>query len=114
MGPQQYHTWHGRSAPNGWPGSWPPAAPMPNPPPQPAGVDPRAWMGGQWQWNPMFRGNPAVQATLWAPHPSWGVAQNAVPAFNPYKRKPNPGDAEYWATKLTDNPLGLVDMYTYV
>ncbi|EKM56547.1 uncharacterized protein PHACADRAFT_253738 [Phanerochaete carnosa HHB-10118-sp] len=112
MGPQQYQTWHGRSAPTGWSGSWPPSAPMPNPPPQPPGVDPRAWTGGQWQWNPMFRGNPTVQATLWAPHPSWGVPAAAAPAYNPYKRIPNPGDAAYYATELKKNPLGLENMWT--
>ena len=62
----------------------------------------------------MFQGNPTVQATLWAPHPSWGIPANAASNVNPYKRKPNPGDAEYWATKLTANPLGLENMYTYV
>lgn len=62
----------------------------------------------------MFRGNPAVQATLWAPHPSWGVPAAAASAYNPYKRKPNPGDAAYYATELKKNPLGLENMWTYV
>ncbi|GJE86429.1 hypothetical protein PsYK624_025090 [Phanerochaete sordida] len=85
---------------------------MPNPPPQPAGVDPRAWTGGQWQWNPMFQGNPAAQATLWAPHASWGIPAAAAPAYNPYKRKLNTGDAAYWATDLSKNPLGLENLFT--
>lgn len=114
MGPAQFHTWSGRSAPTGWPNSWPPTAPMgyPGPPPAPPGIDSRTWFGGQWQINPMFRGNAAaaVQPQAWAPHPSWGVPPVAAPSFNPYKRIPNPGDANYWQTKLSENPLGLENM----
>lgn len=116
MGPTQFHPYNARSAPNGWPGSWPPTAPMgyPGPPPPPPGVDPRSWIGGQWQINPMFRGSaaPAQPHAAWAPHPSWGAP--AAPAFNPYRRIPNPGDAQYWSTALSKNPLGLENMIPYV
>lgn len=120
MGPPQFHSYNGRAAPNGWPGSWPPTAPMgyPGPPPPPPGVDSRSWLGGQWQINPMFQGAPAASVqphTAWAPHPSWGAAGAAGAApFNPYKRIPNPGDANYWKTELLKNPLGLENMITYV
>ena len=113
--PQQFYGWNGQTAPAGWPGTWPPAAPS-GPPPVPRGVDPRTWLGGQWQPNPMFRPNPAVQnpaivAPAWAPHPSWGAA---AANFNPYKRVPNPGNAEYWATEITNNTLGMENMIPYV
>ncbi|KIP09915.1 hypothetical protein PHLGIDRAFT_125906 [Phlebiopsis gigantea 11061_1 CR5-6] len=115
----QFHGWNPRPVvPTGWPGSWPPTAPVgyPGPPPPPPGVDSRTWLGGQWQVNPMFRGTTAMvqPQTAWAPHPSWGVQAAAAPAFNPYKRIPNPGDAEYYKTKLLVNPLGLENMITCV
>lgn len=116
----QFHGWNTRPVvPAGWPGSWPPTAPVgyPGPPPPPPGVDSRTWLGGQWQVNPMFRGTTAMvqPQTAWAPHPSWGVpAAAAAPAFNPYKRIPNKGDAEYYKTQLLDNPLGLENMITCV
>ena len=115
----QYQLW---SAPTGWSGSWPPTAPAgyPGPPPVPAGVNPQAWTSGRWQFNPMFRG-PVPQAgqtgiPAWVPHPSWGpqVASAYAAAaanYNPYKRQPNPGDRDYWSTKLSDNPLGLENMH---
>ncbi|RPD65662.1 hypothetical protein L226DRAFT_594088 [Lentinus tigrinus ALCF2SS1-7] len=81
------------------------------PPPVPAGVNPQTWMNGQWQPNPMFRPQPGMtqtQVPMWAPHPGWGPA---VAQANPFKRIPNPGDASYWATKLSDNPLGLENMH---
>ncbi|KAH9835147.1 uncharacterized protein C8Q71DRAFT_710393 [Rhodofomes roseus] len=113
---QQFQVW---TAPTGWVGSWPPTAPAgySGPPPIPAGVNPQAWTSGRWQFNPMFRGpvpgaQPGVPA--WAPHPSWGSqaasAYVAANNFNPYKRQPNPGDRDYWSTKLLDNPLGLENM----
>jgi hypothetical protein len=34
----------------------------------------------------------------------------AAAAYNPYKRVPRPPSAEYLATKLSDNPLGLSNM----
>ncbi|RDX54661.1 hypothetical protein OH76DRAFT_1478925 [Lentinus brumalis] len=82
------------------------------PPPVPPGVNPQTWMNGQWQPNPMFRPQPGMtQSSMptWAPHPGWGAA--VAQAANPFKRIPNPGDASYWATKLSDNPLGLENMH---
>ncbi|PCH44955.1 hypothetical protein WOLCODRAFT_139346 [Wolfiporia cocos MD-104 SS10] len=117
--PQQYPQWPTMAAaPAGWQGSWPPTAPTgyPGPPPIPTGVNPQAWMAGQWQLNPYFRG-PAASAhgamPAWAPHPSWGAqAANAAAAnYNPYKRIPNPGGADYWATKVSDNGLMLEGMH---
>ena len=109
---QQTQMWAGRPAPAGWAGPWPPAAPAyAVPPPAPPGVDTRRWAMGQWQFNPSFQYNSAMPMQAWAPHPSWGPS---VANYNPYKRIPNPGNAEYWKTKLSDNPLGLTNMYTCV
>ncbi|OBZ78413.1 hypothetical protein A0H81_02429 [Grifola frondosa] len=51
----------------------------------------------------------------WAQQPTWGAPyapSRAVAVYrNPYKRVPNPVSAEYWSTKLLDNPLGLENMY---
>ena len=86
------------------------------PPPVPPGVNPQTWMNGQWQPNPMFRPQPGMTQgqPMWAPHPGWGVAVGQGQGqsnFNPHKRIANPGDATYWATKLSDNPLGLENMH---
>ncbi|KAI1793221.1 hypothetical protein LXA43DRAFT_1001426 [Ganoderma leucocontextum] len=89
------------------------------PPPVPAGVNPQTWQTGQWRINPFFRPQPGIThgQPVWAPHPGWGsaVAQaqahQAQSTYNPHKRIPNPGDATYWATKLSDNPLGLQNMH---
>ncbi|KAL6305978.1 hypothetical protein BKA93DRAFT_190462 [Sparassis latifolia] len=122
----QYQVWtQPQNAPAGWAGSWPPTAPAgyPGPPPLPAGVNvnPQQWVSGQWMLNPMYRG--PVSSTqgsfqMWAAHPSWGpgvahasAAAAAATNYNPYKRIPNRGDAEYWKTKLLDNPLGLENMH---
>ena len=89
------------------------------PPPVPTGVNPQTWQTGQWLINPYFRPQQGTSQgqPLWAPH-GWGpaVAQAQVQAqaqasYNPHKRIPNPGDATYWATKLSDNPLGLENMH---
>ncbi|PIL22318.1 hypothetical protein GSI_15006 [Ganoderma sinense ZZ0214-1] len=92
------------------------------PPPVPAGVNPQAWQTGQWLVNPYFRPQQGLSQAqpVWAPH-GWGsaVAQAQAQAqahqaqanYNPHKRIPNPGDATYWATKLSDNPLGLENMH---
>ena len=60
--------------------------------------------------------NPGVMPPAWAPHPSWGapVVNAFQQNFNPYKRVANPGTAEYWATKLTDNGLQMENMIPYV
>ncbi|KAK7683150.1 hypothetical protein QCA50_013823 [Cerrena zonata] len=111
MNPQQLQAWSTTrpNQPTGWQGQWPPRAP-PGPPPAPHGVDPRRWLGGQWQFNPMFQSvAPSAQATAWAAHPSWG--QISYPAgYNPWKKVPKPTTSDYWATKLADNPLGLEGM----
>ncbi|KAI0797235.1 hypothetical protein BC629DRAFT_256375 [Irpex lacteus] len=77
---------------------------------------------GQWTFNPAFVPTAAVaaQAQAWAPHPMWGAAAMHAAAqaaqaqqasdFNPYKRHPVPPSAEYNATKLIENPLGLENM----
>ncbi|OSD08173.1 hypothetical protein PYCCODRAFT_1463401 [Trametes coccinea BRFM310] len=85
------------------------------PPPAPAGINPQMWANGQWQANPYFRPpqgmtQPPNSFQMWAPHPGWGAAAGGQ-SRNPYKRIPNPGDASYWATKLSDNPLGLENMH---
>lgn len=122
--PQQY-MWNVQpSAPHNWSGPWPPGAPSgyPGPPPAPNGVDHNAWKSGQWTFNPAFVPTAAVaaQAQAWAPHPMWGAAAMHAAAqaaqaqqasdFNPYKRHPVPPSAEYNATKLIENPLGLENM----
>ncbi|EJF63806.1 hypothetical protein DICSQDRAFT_179054 [Dichomitus squalens LYAD-421 SS1] len=86
------------------------------PPPVPPGVNPQVWMNGQWQPNPMFRPQPGMTQgqPMWAPHPGWGAAVAQAQGqsnFNPHKRVANPGDPSYWATKLSDNPLGLENMH---
>lgn len=108
----QQGTW-GMQAPVGWPTQWPPAPPLGYgmAPPAPPGVDSRRWGSGKWYMNPIFQFHPGVNPGAntqgWLAHPSWGPQ---AADFNPFKRKPNPGNAEYWATKLTDNGLGLSDM----
>ncbi|KAJ7770620.1 hypothetical protein B0H16DRAFT_1715277 [Mycena metata] len=46
--------------------------------------------------------------------PEWQAQQQqmaaAAASYNPYKRVPRPPSAEYLATKLSDNPLGLTNM----
>ncbi|KAM5533121.1 hypothetical protein V8D89_013169 [Ganoderma adspersum] len=90
------------------------------PPPVPAGVNPQTWQTGQWVINPYFRPQPGISQAqpVWAPH-GWGPAVPQAQAqahqpqanYNPHKRIPNPGDATYWATRLSDNPLGLENMH---
>ncbi|KAI8986758.1 hypothetical protein BD414DRAFT_416020 [Trametes punicea] len=86
------------------------------PPPAPAGINPQIWANGQWQPNPYFRPptgmtQPPNTFQMWAPHPGWGPAVAGSQSWNPYKRVPNPGDASYWATQLSDNPLMLENMH---
>lgn len=50
---------------------------------------------------------PAQGAPAWMPHPGWQFPAD----FNPYKRVPKPPDPSYWATELSDNPLGLENMH---
>ena len=86
------------------------------PPPVPTGMNPQAWMNGQWQQNPMFRppqaGIAQASIQMWAPHPGWGQAVvQQQQQQQSWKRPINPGDPAYWATKLSDNPLGLENMH---
>ncbi|KAL1941747.1 hypothetical protein VTO73DRAFT_6747 [Trametes versicolor] len=86
------------------------------PPPAPAGINPQTWASGQWKPNPYFRPPPNMTQPntgfqMWAPHPGWGNNVAAGQNWNPYKRVPNPGDASYWATELSDNPLKLENMH---
>lgn len=89
-------------------------------PPAPAGVNPQIWASGRWQQNPYFRANPNMthpqnNFQMWAPHPGWGsgvaAATGAQTWGGPQRRIPNPGDASYWATELSDNPLKLENMH---
>ncbi|KAI0360532.1 hypothetical protein OH77DRAFT_1470565 [Trametes cingulata] len=86
------------------------------PPPAPAGINPQTWANGRWQPNPYFRPPPGMTQPpsafpMWAPHPGWGTAVAGSQSWNPYRRKPNPGDKQYWETKLSDNPLMLENMH---
>jgi hypothetical protein len=79
-------------------------------------MNPQQWAAGQWQFNPSFnaqRFNPGAQSVpQWAPGYGWGGARPTVgaPQHNPYKRVPKEPDPSYWATQLSDNPLGLTNM----
>ncbi|KAF8882193.1 hypothetical protein CPB84DRAFT_1851353 [Gymnopilus junonius] len=114
------------SAPNWAPG--PP--PYPGAPPIPPGVsvNPQAWNAGVWQYNPAYKRSaqqqqqqhvPWIPSHHWIPqqpqsNPSQQPAQPPQPShhasFNPYKRQPREPSAEYLATELSDNPLGLFNM----
>ncbi|KAF9256584.1 hypothetical protein L218DRAFT_188514 [Marasmius fiardii PR-910] len=86
------------------------------PPPVPADTNPRQWLAGNWMPNPAFNWQqPYNQArNTWVPVQQGGAAQwpqqQNQQSFNPYKRVPKPPSAEYLATKLSDNPLGLTNM----
>ena len=96
------------------------------PPPVPQGINPQQWMNGRWQPNPMFQPQAGMTQSgipQWAPHPGWGVPMTAAQVAQAHafaqaqannasgRRVPNPGDANYWSTKLSDNPLGLENMH---
>jgi hypothetical protein len=100
------------------PGWLPPFAGAP--PPVPPGVNPQTWGAGAWHFNSAYQhphsGQPPPQNTGWAPGYGWyGSMQNqssaqAAGSYNPYKRVPRPPSAEYMASSLSDNPLGLTNM----
>ncbi|KAH6909519.1 hypothetical protein BKA70DRAFT_1221754 [Coprinopsis sp. MPI-PUGE-AT-0042] len=96
-------------------------------------INPNSWQTGFWQPNPLF--NPAQQHQMMAaaaaqargmqpgPGVPWVAANTWVQpgaqqqqqqqqrqVVNPYKRVAKPPSAEYLATKLSDNPLGLEGM----
>lgn len=78
-------------------------------PPVPQGwnVSRDTWNKGFWQFNPAYNhAHSRAQAAPWQPAPAWAQAANV----NPYKRQPKPPSAEYLATALVDNPLGLTNM----
>ncbi|KAF7331571.1 hypothetical protein MKEN_00036500 [Mycena kentingensis (nom. inval.)] len=107
-----------------------PQPPFAGPPPQPSHIraNPQDWKNGAWAINPAFKSSsgwaPAPGATsVWMPGQAWGMGRRqaadwqaqqqqmaAAANYNPYKRVPRPPSAEYLATKLVDNPLGLTNM----
>ncbi|KAJ7791949.1 hypothetical protein B0H14DRAFT_3094391 [Mycena olivaceomarginata] len=109
-----------------------PQLPYNGPPPKPSHirVDPQVWQNGSWQINPAYNANAKwssastqanQQQQTWVPGQAWHqqraqewqILQQqmaAAAAFNPFKRVPRPPSAEYLASKLSDNPLGLSNM----
>jgi len=105
-------------------------------PPIPTGVsvNPQQWQAGYWQYNPAYNQNQNThqQHALWIPSQRWNYPQQQQQSsasqqqqqqaaqqqqqqqqqanYNPYKRQPRPPSAEYLATKLVENPLGLFGM----
>ncbi|KAG7091985.1 hypothetical protein E1B28_008372 [Marasmius oreades] len=84
-------------------------------PPVPPNANPRQWLAGNWIPNPAFNWHqPFNQArNTWVPAQGggqWPQQQQNAQTFNPYKRVPKPPSAEYLASKLSDNPLGLTNM----
>jgi hypothetical protein len=105
------------------------------PPPVPPGVNPQMWGAGAWQFNAAYQwpaaGPVPPSHAGWAPGYGWhggggggggvgvGVGgmqpgqpgmQQGPGSFNPYKRAPRQPSAEYMATELVENPLGLSNM----
>ncbi|KAJ7218287.1 hypothetical protein C8J57DRAFT_1732233 [Mycena rebaudengoi] len=102
-----------------------PQLPFNGPPPKPSHirVNPQDWQNGSWSMNPAFNSSQwslsssqawiPAQAWLQQQQQQWQVQQQQMQQaanFNPYKRVPRPPSAEYLATKLSDNPLGLSNM----
>jgi hypothetical protein len=104
-----------------------PAPPFTGAPPIPAGVNipPTHWNAGTWIPNPHYNPQAArSSAPAWLPAQAWGFVphphqfrpqqqqqqQQQQQHYNPYKRQPRAPSAEYLATKLSDNPLGLTNM----
>ncbi|KAJ7136129.1 hypothetical protein C8R44DRAFT_976822 [Mycena epipterygia] len=107
-----------------------PQLPFNGPPPKPPHirVNPQDWKNGSWSMNPAFNSSQwSLSSTQsgqsWVPSQAWHqqrqqewqvqqqqMAAAAAAGFNPYKRVPRPPSAEYMATKLSDNPLGLTNM----
>jgi len=137
--PYQQQPHHPRNyVPRPPPPNWVPP-PFNGPPPIPSGitVNPQQWQAGFWKPNPAWNGarptaqqqqqqqqqqQPQPQHTLWIPSQHWThqqqkqqkpgarPQQQQAANFNPFKRVIHPPSAEYLATKLSDNPLGLIDM----
>ncbi|KAK7018989.1 hypothetical protein R3P38DRAFT_1282973 [Favolaschia claudopus] len=103
-----------------------PHMPYNGPPPKPSHirVNQQDWQNGSWVMNPAYNPSSKWAGTSsqgWVPSQAWHqqrqqewaamqqhMAANA--AHNPYKRQPRPPSAEYLATRLVDNPLGLTNM----
>lgn len=89
------------------------------PPPVPPGVNPQMWGAGAWQFNSAYQYHhsgqpPPPNSAGWAAGFGWygGMQPGGQPAasYNPYKRAPRAPSAEYLASELSDNPLGLTNM----
>ncbi|TFK67582.1 hypothetical protein BDN72DRAFT_888856 [Pluteus cervinus] len=119
MATQFYAQPSAASVPPGW------HPPYSGAPPIPPGfnVKPQQWQSGHWSFNPAYNAQPTQSQVPWAAGSAWRRTQPhiSVPhppppqqqqqqTFNPYKRVPKPPSAEYLATELSDNPLGLSDM----
>ncbi|KAF7289963.1 hypothetical protein MIND_01371600 [Mycena indigotica] len=103
-----------------------PQVPFNGPPPKPPHIraNPQDWQNGSWSINPAFNASQwsvSSAAAAWVPSQSWAQRQAAewqvqqqqmaaAAHYNPFKRVPRPPSAEYLATKLSDNPLGLINM----
>ncbi|KDR68462.1 hypothetical protein GALMADRAFT_231427 [Galerina marginata CBS 339.88] len=122
------------------PPSWAQPPPFAGAPPIPPGVsvNPQQWQAGVWQINPAYKHNrnpqqqqqQQQQHVPWIPSHHWmpSAAQAHQPqaqqppssgqssqssqqaSYNPFKRQPRAPSAEYLATKLSDNPLGLSNL----
>ncbi len=99
--------------------------PFPGAPPLPAGmsVNPQQWQAGYWQYNPAWKSNqsskqhvPWIPSHHWMPQynnrqPNSSITQQQQQVqHNPYKRVPRAPSAEYLATELVENPLGLTGL----
>ncbi|KAJ7151017.1 hypothetical protein C8R46DRAFT_1304502 [Mycena filopes] len=107
-----------------------PQVPFNGAPPKPSNirVNPQDWQNGTWVMNPAFNSSQwslgsSQSSQAWVPSQAWHqqrqqewqvqqqqMAAAAASSYNPYKRVPRPPSAEYLATKLSDNPLGLSNM----
>ncbi|KAF7336031.1 hypothetical protein MSAN_02316800 [Mycena sanguinolenta] len=104
-----------------------PQLPFNGPPPEPQHfrVNPQDWQNGSWVANPAFNSSKwslvsSQSQPTWIPSQAWHhqrqqewevqQQQMAAAAAFKTKRAPPPLSAEYLATKLVDNPLGLSHM----
>jgi hypothetical protein len=83
-------------------------------------VNQKQWNAGHWQFNSAFsnqRPAPQQNHIPWQPGQAWPQMsqqfraqqqhQQQQSSFNPYKKPVREPSAEYLASKLSDNPLGL-------
>ncbi|KAJ7142511.1 kinase-like domain-containing protein [Mycena epipterygia] len=99
-----------------------PRIPFNGPPPKPPHirVNPQDWQNGSWsmnpafyqsQWSSSFSGN--VTGQTWVPSETWDEERRRLGLPNRQmkpRRYVRPPSADYLATKLSDNPLGLSNM----